>query len=248
MEQQRTLPILFLVGDSTMHNTGRGLKGWGDVIGHYFDTNKIIVKNHAKPGRSSRTFQTQGWWAPIVAAGRPGDFVIIQMGHNDGGPLDDTNRARGSIRGIGDDSRQIYNPIMHRQEVVHTYGWYMRKYIDDARAKGMIPIICSPVPRVPAVAVTTNYVDKTTYVEWAQQVAEQEHTFFIPLNHLVLMDYVGMTPKEIKAKYFTTQDNTHACPAGAALNASAVIEGLGMLKDCPLNDYLVKNPETSPSP
>ncbi len=234
--------MLFIVGDSTVHNSAKGLLGWGDVVGRYFDPQKIIVENHARPGRSSRTFQTQGWWEPILATARPGDFIMIQMGHNDGGPLDDTNRARGTLPGIGDESREIYNPVMHRQETVHTYGWYLRKYISDARAKGMTPIICSPVPHVPKEDNGTN-VDKFEYVEWSKEIAQQEHVFFIPLNQLIFAHYTGMTPKEIKAKYFTTQDNTHANPAGAELNASAAIEGLCLLKDCPLNNDLLKNPE-----
>jgi lysophospholipase L1-like esterase len=240
-ELNRTLPILFIVGDSTVHNSAKGLLGWGDVVGCYFDPQRIIVENHALPGRSSRTFQTQGWWEQVMAAARPGDFAVIQLGNNDGGPLDDTNRARGSIPGIGDESRQIYNPVMRRQETVHTYGWYMRKYISDARAKGMTPIICSPVPPVPKATVTTNDVKSSDYVKWSREIAEQVHVFFIPLNHLIMAHYVGIGPKDIKARYFTTQDNTHANPAGAALNASAAIDGLRMLKDCPLNDYLLKD-------
>ncbi len=78
---------------------------------------------------------------------KKGDYVIMQFGHNDSGALDDTARARGSIRGIGNEEKEIYNPIMKKQEVVHTYGWYMRKYINDAKLKGAIPIVCSPVPR-----------------------------------------------------------------------------------------------------
>lgn len=244
-KSNRTLPILFIVGDSTVHNSAKGLLGWGDVVGRYFDPQKIIVENHARPGRSSRTFQTQGWWEQVMAAARPGDFVMIQLGHNDGGPLDDTNRARGTIPGIGGESRQIYNPVMRRPEIVHTYGWYMRRYIGDARARGMTPIICSPVPHVPKDTVTTNEVENSDYVKWSREIAEQEHVIFIPLNQLVMAHYLGMTPRNVKAQYFTTQDNTHASPAGAALNASAVIAGLHMIKECPLNDYLLKNPEST---
>jgi rhamnogalacturonan acetylesterase len=243
-ELNRTLPILFIVGDSTVHNSAKGLLGWGDVVGRYFDPQKIIIENHARPGRSSRTFQTQGWWEQVMAAARPGDFVMIQLGHNDGGPLDDTNRARGTIPGIGDESRQIYNPVMRRPETVYTYGWYMRKYISDARAKGMTPIICSPVPHVPKDIVTTNEVENSDYVKWSREIADQEHVFFIPLNQLIMAHYVGMVTKDVKARYFTTQDNTHANPEGAALNASAAIDGLRGLKDCPLNDYLLKNLKT----
>ncbi|MFX5752271.1 hypothetical protein ABTE32_22895, partial [Acinetobacter baumannii] len=72
---------------------------------------------------------------------------MMQFGHNDSSPLDDTARARGTIKGIGEDSTEIYNPIRKMKEMVHTYGWYMRKFANDAKAKGATVIICSPIPR-----------------------------------------------------------------------------------------------------
>ena len=237
-DTNRTLPMLFIVGDSTVHNPGRGERGWGDVIGKNFDPDKIRVENHALGGRSSRTFITQGYWDNILAAAKPGDFVLLQMGHNDGGPLDDTNRARGSIRSLGEETKDIYNPIMKKPETVHTYGWYLRKYISDARAKGMTPILCTPVPHVPKAEVTAGDVEKSPYVEMSTAVAKNEKVAFINLNQLTMSHYAGLKPEEIKAKYFTTADNTHSSPAGAELNAASVVEGLKQLKDCPLAGFL----------
>ena len=239
VDTNRAFPMLFIVGDSTVHNPQKTERGWGDVIGKNFDTNKIRVENHALGGRSSRTFITQGWWDKVLVAAKPGDYVIIQMGHNDGGPLDDTNRARGSIRGIGDDSKDIFNPITKTNETVHTYGWYLRKYISDARAKGMTPIICSPVPHVPRAEVKAGDIENWDYVRFAGQVATNENVLFINLNQITISHYAGMTPAEIKAKYFTTADNTHSSWAGAELNAQSVVEGLRTL-DCPLKKYLVE--------
>src|ERR1035438_1582120 len=68
----RHQPMLFIVGDSTVHNTGN-VFGWGDVIGRFFNPDRISVVNCAKGGRSSRTFQTQGWWRQILDAAKPGD-------------------------------------------------------------------------------------------------------------------------------------------------------------------------------
>src|ERR1700731_2382055 len=87
-------PTLFLIGDSTVHN-GRGdgangQWGWGEPIVDLFDPAKIHVKNMALGGRSSRTFLTEGHWEKVLAELKPGDFVMMQFGHNDGGPLDDT--------------------------------------------------------------------------------------------------------------------------------------------------------------
>src|SRR6478735_9297777 len=144
-------PVFYIIGDSTVRNgdgTGSNQQwGWGSFIAEYFDTSKISIRNHAIGGRSSRTFITEGRWDKILATLKKGDYVIMQFGHNDGGALDDTARARGTIKGIGNESKEIYNPITRKQEVVYTYGYYMRKYIRDAKYRGAIPIVCSPIPR-----------------------------------------------------------------------------------------------------
>src|SRR5215470_13271163 len=107
-------PTLYIIGDSTVKNgdgTGKDkLWGWGSYLAEYFDTDRIHVENHAIGGRSSRTFITEGRWDRILAVAKPGDFVLVQMGHNDGGPLDDAARARGSIRGTGEETKEIDNP------------------------------------------------------------------------------------------------------------------------------------------
>jgi lysophospholipase L1-like esterase len=236
-------PTLYIVGDSTVRNGTKGQMGWGDPLIKLFDLAKIKVENHAIGGRSSRTFQTEGRWDKILAAAKPGDFVLIQMGHNDGGPLDDPKRARGTLPGLGDETREIDNPITKKKEVVHTYGWYLRKYVDDARAKGMTAILCSPIPHCPAKSVEAGAVEKSNHVKWSAEVAAKEKCLFIDLNRIILGKYVGMEPADIKAKYFTAADNTHSSPEGAELNAACVVEGIRGLKDCPLRDYLVKQRE-----
>jgi len=170
---QQRLPTLFIIGDSTVRNSANGLLGWGDPIATFFDQTRIKVDNRARGGRSSRTYITEGLWDQVLVELKPGDFVIMQFGHNDSGPLDDTARARGTIKGTGDDSTSIYNPIRKMNEVVHTYGWYIQKIVSDAKSKGAIPIICSPIPRndwkngkVPR--------NNTSYGLWAKQIAEKE--------------------------------------------------------------------------
>jgi len=175
-------PVLYIIGDSTVKN-GDGkntnlLQGWGSFIDEFFDTTKISIENDAIGGRSSRTFITDGRWNKILTALKKGDYVIMQFGHNDGGALDDTARARGTIKGISEDSTEIYNPIRKQKEVVHTYGWYMSKYVNEAKAKGAIPIVCSPIPRndwKDGKVIRSN----DSYTLWAKQVAEQTGAYFI---------------------------------------------------------------------
>lgn len=63
--------------------------------------------------------------------------MLIQFGHNDDGPLAETARARGTFKSNGEESQEVYNPLTKQQEVVHSYGWYLRKVIDETKARGL---------------------------------------------------------------------------------------------------------------
>jgi lysophospholipase L1-like esterase len=231
-------PTLFLVGDSTVKNGSKGLMGWGEVIDKYFDTTRINVVNRAIGGRSSRSFQAEGRWEKVLAELKPGDFLLIQFGHNDGAKPGDPKqdpRNRGSLRGTGDQTVEIDNPQTGKKETVHTFGWYMRKYAADAKAKGATPIICSLVPR-------NDWKEgkvlrgSESYAKWARETAEAEHIPFIDLNDLAARRYE--TIGEAKVKEFFPAEHTHTNAAGADVNAQCVVEGVRALKDVALAQYL----------
>lgn len=216
-------PTLYIIGDSTVRNgdgSGKnGQWGWGSLIAQYFDTAKISISNQAIGGRSSRTFITEGRWEKILNELHAGDYVIMQFGHNDAGPLDDTARARGTIRGTGEESKEIYNPVRKQQEVVHTYGWYIRKYIAEAKAKGAIPIVCSPVPRERWQDGKISRANDD-YGKWARETAKSGDVMFIDLNNLVAEKYEAMGADRVKTLFHG--DHTHTSRAGAELNAKVV--------------------------
>ena len=236
---QEQKPVFYIIGDSTVRNgsgTGENQQwGWGSFIADHFDTTKLGIQNHAIGGRSSRTFITEGRWEKILTTLTKGDYVIMQFGHNDGGPLDDTARARGTIRGIGDESKEIFNPKTSKQETVYTYGWYMRKYIRETKAKGAIPIVCSPIPR-------NDWKDgkvvrsATSYSGWAEQVAKEEGAYFINLNDLVAARYEAMGAETVKP--FFPVDHTHTNKEGAQLNAEIVVRSLKDLEIGTLNNCI----------
>lgn len=220
-------PVLYLIGDSTVRNgdgSGRnGQWGWGTLLHHFVDTGKLAIRNHAIGGRSSRTFITEGRWAKVLESIKPGDYLLIQFGHNDAGPLDDTARARGTIRGIGPDSLRVYNPIRKVEETVYSYGHYLRRYVKEARAAGALPIICSPIPRNDWKEGKVIRSD-SSYGRWAAEIAREEGTGFIHLNHLVAEAYEQLGADKVKA--FFPADHTHTDSAGADLNARIVARGL----------------------
>src|SRR3954451_15975687 len=137
------LPTIWIAGDSTAaRGRGAAQQGWGVPFADYFDPAKINVANRARGGRSSRTFVNEGLWDQLLADVKKGDTVLIQFGHNDGGPVDKAP-ARGSLPGLGEETQEIENATTHRPETVHTFGWYLRKMIADTRAKGANPIVLS---------------------------------------------------------------------------------------------------------
>jgi rhamnogalacturonan acetylesterase len=236
---QKEKPVFYIIGDSTVKNGqgtgGGGLWGWGDFIAPYFDTTKITIENDARGGTSSRTFQTQGLWDKVLAKIKPGDYLIMQFGHNDGSALDDTARARGTIKGIGEEAKEIYNPIRKVQEVVHTYGWYLRKFINDTKAKGATVIVCSPIPRNDWKEGKVGRSTTNGYALWAEQVAKAEAVAFINLNDLVATKYEAMGADAVKP--FFPGDHTHTNIDGAKLNAQIVAEQLKVVKPGKLSSY-----------
>jgi lysophospholipase L1-like esterase len=243
------LPTLFLVGDSTVRNGhadgAGGQWGWGEPLADLFDLSKINVDNRAIGGRSSRSYIMEGQWAETLAFLKSGDVVLFQWGHNDDGPLDDPARARGTIKGIGDESREIENPILKIHETVHTYGWYLRKYVAETKARGATAIICSPIPRKTWKdgKVVRN---ATNYGGWARQIAEEQNVGFIDLNEIIARQYDSLGESPVEALF--ADPHTHTSRVGAELNAAAVVSGLKALPIDPVAPYFsVKGKAVTPS-
>jgi lysophospholipase L1-like esterase len=238
------LPSLFLIGDSTVRNGrgdgGGGQWGWGEPLVDYFDAAKINVVNRAVGGLSSRTFFSMNHWTRVLEMLKPGDFVMMQFGHNDNGPVVDNSRARGTIAGIGDETQEVDNPLTRQHEVVHTYGWYLKKFIDDVRAKGATPIVCSLIPR--KTWENGKIVrSSTTYQKWAADVAVAAKVRFVDLNEIIARRYDALGPEKVEPLF--GDPHTHTSRAGAELNAECVVSGLKGLTDDPLAPFFSKKAE-----
>jgi len=233
-------PTLFIIGDSTVKNgSGKGegsLWGWGDFMKDEFDTTRLHIENHARGGRSSRTFQSEGLWANVLNRMKPGDYVIMQFGHNDRSPVNDTLRARGTIPGVGEEIQEIDNLITKKHEIVHSFGWYMRKYVRETKEKKCTPVICSMVAQNlwkdgKVVRVSD------TYAHWARQIAEEEGAFYIDLNDLVATRYEQLGPEKVKQNIFV-KDNTHTTEEGARINAKLVADAIKAQKKLSLKKFI----------
>lgn len=245
------LPTVFLIGDSTVRNGNgdgqnlgaEGQWGWGEPIADYFDPAKANLVNRAVGGLSSRTYLTLGNWERVLPLIKPGDFVLMQFGHNDDYALNDEPpgplRARGTLKGIGEETKEIDNVMTKKHEVVHTYGWYLRKFIADTKAKGATPIMCSLIPR--RIWTDDGKIKRNAddYAGWARQVAVAENIGFIDLNANIADRYDALGHDAVM-KLFpqpTPNEHTHTNRAGAELNAAIVVAGLKALPGNPLAPY-----------
>ena len=249
-------PVLWFTGDSTVKNADKeedGMWGWASQAATVFDTTKVQLVNAGRAGRSTRSFIREGLWDAVYNALQPGDFVTIQFGHNDICPITDA-KARGVIPGT-QDTLHVYHLDDGSYEVVYSFGWYLRKMIDDCREKGATPILVSLTPRNEWPGGKVERRDDS-YGKWYREVVEQTGVDFIDM-HNISADFLDhkfalrrlpadrekareavAAVKERAGKYFK-KDHTHASLLGARMNAESFAKGLRQ-QNHPLSNYLKK--------
>ena len=240
-------PVVFICGDSTVKNEDKadhtGMWGWGSLATTIFDTSKITVSNQAIAGRSTRSYLNEGRWERVYDALQPGDFVLLQFGHNDIGNLTDA-KARAVIASAEDTCHVYQIEGDGRYELIYSFGWYLKKFIDDVREKGATPILLSLTPR-------NEWPDgkierrNDSYGRWYREVVEQTGVSFIDVHNISadFLDkkFAGKDPEKCKQKaavYFN-HDHTHTSYQGALMNARSVARGL-KASASPLAAYLRK--------
>lgn len=237
--RKKGCPVLFTIGDSTVRNEdkGDGMWGWGSVIAEFMDTTRISVENHAMAGRSARTYLDEGRWDKVYNALQPGDFVLIQFGHNDAGDIN-IGKARAELPGVGDESKVFLMEATGKYKVIYTFGWYLRKFIMDVKEKGAYPIVLSHTPRN---KWDNGQIERNTnsFGAWTRQAAEEAGAWFIDLNKITadkLQDMGFNEGLRVVGEYFK-RDHTHTSLKGARLNAQSIVDGVKQT-DCPLKNYI----------
>ncbi len=176
-------------------------------------------------GRSCRTFIREGRWEKVYNDLKPGDFVLIQFGHNDAGNEIANGKARNDLKGTADESKvvRVRNEKEVRNEVVYTFGWYLMKMIDDVRQKGATPILVSLTPRNewPGGKIERR---NDSFGKWYREVVAKTGVEFIDL-HNISADALDQIGRE-SAKEYYKKDHTHTSKKGALLNAQSIAKGL----------------------
>ena len=231
MSSEKPLTI-YLIGDSTMsdkpdprHNPERG---WGQMLPVFF-AESVTIKNHARNGRSSKSFIEEGLWKAVLDSLQPGDYVFIQFGHNDQKDYDST---------------RFTNPYTG-------YRRNLEKFVRETREKEAIPILFTPIVR-------RNFNEKGVLVDThgayplvVRMVANDMQVPFIDLQWLSEAMVLAAGPEKSKGYYLWIeagryekfpegkQDNTHLNEKGATEVARLAIRELIHL-NMPLGNYLTE--------
>lgn len=228
VKREKGKPVVFICGDSTVKNADsdpNGMWGWGSQAYTVFDPAKVTCVNCAKAGRSTRTFLNEGRWEKVYNSLKPGDYVLLQFGHNDIGHID-TLKMRGTIASTADTSHVYRLAGSGQYEVVYSFGWYLKKFIQDTRERGATPIILSLTPR--------NEWEKgkierrnDTYGRWYREVAKETGAELVDVHNITadFLDEKGAN----EARHYYNHDHTHTSLAGAQLNARSVAKGLARI-------------------
>ena len=213
---EQTNPRLYMVGDSTMSNKPDlefPERGWGQILPMFFDSS-FVIENHAQNGRSSRSFRYEGRWDSVISKVKPGDFVVIQFGHND-----DVETKIG------------------RHSTIEEYSYNLKEFANKTLEKGAYPILCTPIIR-------RNFVGGElleTHGEYPNAVKKVASELNVPLIDLHAMSkelvlslgeeksiplFLHIQPGLYKNTPNGKTDNTHLSGEGATKIASLFVLGI----------------------
>ena len=219
---------IFMIGDSTMANKkmdgGNPERGWGMVLPGFFSED-IKIDNHAANGRSSKSFISEGRWEKVISKVKKGDYVFIQFGHND-------EKA---------DSTRHTDPGT-------TFDENLRRYVNETRAKGGIPVLFNSIVRrnfvQPKDASITKDIRRTpgekelpkegtvlfdthgAYLDSPRNVAKELGVTFIDMNKIThdLVQELGVVESK-KLFMFIEPNQVPAFPKGREDNTHLNIYG-----------------------
>lgn len=228
---------LYIIGDSTACIYSSSLyprTGWAQVLQNYFLDDSILVIDKAQSGRSSKSFFDEGLWAPIKNDLRQGDYVLIQFGHNDEKTSDP---VRGTLPGT-------------------TFKQYLSRYIDDAIAKGAVPVLATPIERnswngnfIKSTHVTAN----GDYPQAIRELAETKNVGLIDATSLTkaFFEEIG---RDSATQLFMNlaagewpnypggnSDNTHLCEEGAKAVSELIVNEIAVREMQPLSTWIIGN-------
>jgi lysophospholipase L1-like esterase len=212
---------LFIAGDSTAadkpYGEGNPEKGWGQILPLYFESG-VVVDNHARNGRSTKSFIDEGRWDSLISRVKTGDYVIIQFGHNDS---------------------KINSPERYA-EAFTDYSDNLRRFIADVKTKGGNPIIASSIVRRHFDANGALIQTHGDYPEAAQKIAEETGVLFFDL-HSATREMVQRYGSEFSKALYLHIDTIEYVHLSKSIEDDTHLSAYGAFKVCDLIVGEIKN-------
>lgn len=213
VEKADNLPTLFIAGDSTSTDQpGQPFNSWGQMLPRFFKPD-IAIANHGESGESLHSFVGENRLAKVMSMIKPGDWLFIQMGHND-------QKEKGE--GVG---------------AFTTYKASLKQFIAQARQHGATPVLITPMNRLTfddSGKITNSLGD---FPEAVRQAAKEENVALIDLNAMSKPFYEALGPQDAHLA-FAGKDTTHHSDYGSYELAKCIVEGIRQAK-LPLSKFLV---------
>jgi lysophospholipase L1-like esterase len=221
VEKAGNVPTIYIAGDSTSTDQPREpFNSWGQMLPRFFRP-EIAIANHGESGESLRGFLGENRWAKLLSVIRPGDTVLIQMGHND-------QKEKGE--GVG---------------AFTTYKSDLKRFIADARQHGATPVLVTPMHRLTFDAQGKIINSLGDYPEAVRQAAKEENVALIDLNAMSKLFYEALGRADAHLA-FAGSDTTHHDNYGSYELAKCIVEGMRDAK-LPVVKYLYDTPRFDPA-
>lgn len=220
---------LFLAGDSTVTDPSEGgfpQSGWGQMLSYFFK-HDVAVANHARGGRSSKSFISEGRLDAIMEELKEGDYLFIQFGHND-----------------------QKRDVERHTDPSTTYPENLRKYIEAARSRNATPVLITPVHRRYFDSSGKLKDTHGAYLEAIRELAEKEEVPLVDLAEKSKRLFEEAGPEGTKSIFLWgepgewmnysggVKDNTHFQEQGSLRIAELVVQGIRELNLLPLMMFL----------
>jgi len=229
---------IYVTGDSSAGlnppspKTGKKVS-WADVLDKLINFPTVRYRNCASPGYSLRDYFHRGTLDSILSQAKSGDIILASHGHLEGCPLiREDGRARGSLPGAGEETETIFDAFFKREETVHTFGWYLKSYIQKCQRAGIKLVFLSPPVRNTWNAFQIKRTKSAEMVKIMKQVCDSSGAMFLDFSALTEshLNQIGIRRSEL---LYLPDDEVHTNIEGALTYANLLAEAL--LNAFPLN-------------
>jgi rhamnogalacturonan acetylesterase len=219
---------IWLTGDSTTSNQSKdeALVSWGEVLINYFNPFRASVRDRALSGHSIRDFVNRGRWDELMEDTRRGDILLACHGHLERAPLiRDSERSRGSLQGDSDDFEIVFDPFFQREEIVYSFGWYVRKYVADCRARGIELVLMTATPRNRWEEGRMIRGVSQHYADCCRKIADETGTKFLDAGDAIIQAFTPMG-EETVSNFYQPGQQVHTNERGAHVMAGIICKAL----------------------